>query len=308
MRKILVTAISGDIGNGVLKILKDTGDELYGCDVNRIAVGMDLVKVFWQSSYAVSENYIGELAEKCSEYGITHLIPVNEREIEVIDRNRKPFEERGIRLVMQSNRVLGTCLDKYLTAEELRKNGLPAPETFIRHADLPDPEAVYIVKPRRSNGSKHIMKGKGSELSDEFDGDYVYQAYIDSDDEYTVGVFRDGDVLNTIAFRRQLKNGYSNLVELVHDEELDRIAAECARLFDLTGYINIQLRKKDGRYFIFEINPRISGTVRFRSMLGFNDVLWWLDLLDGKHTEPYTCPYRTAVGIRELNEKMLIKE
>ena len=43
-------------------------------------------------------------------------------------------------------------------------------------------------------------------------------------------------------------------------------------------------------------------------MLGFNDVLWWLDLLDGKHTEPYTCPYRTAVGIRELNEKMLIKE
>ena len=152
------------------------------------------------------------------------------------------------------------------------------------------------------------MKGKGSELSDEFDGDYVYQAYIDSDDEYTVGVFRDGDVLNTIAFRRQLKNGYSNLVELVHDEELDRIAAECARLFDLTGYINIQLRKKDGRYFIFEINPRISGTVRFRSMLGFNDVLWWLDLLDGKHTEPYTCPYRTAVGIRELNEKMLIKE
>ena len=49
-----MTAISGDIGNGVLKILKDTGDELYGCDVNRIAVGMDLVKVFWQSSYAVS--------------------------------------------------------------------------------------------------------------------------------------------------------------------------------------------------------------------------------------------------------------
>lgn len=42
MRKILVTAVSGDIANGILKILQEQDAELYGCDVNSIAAGMDL--------------------------------------------------------------------------------------------------------------------------------------------------------------------------------------------------------------------------------------------------------------------------
>ncbi len=37
MRRILVTAISGDIGNGILKILKENGETGFGCDVNAYA-------------------------------------------------------------------------------------------------------------------------------------------------------------------------------------------------------------------------------------------------------------------------------
>ena len=41
LRRILITAISGDIANGILKILsEDDSNELYGCDVNEIAIGM----------------------------------------------------------------------------------------------------------------------------------------------------------------------------------------------------------------------------------------------------------------------------
>ena len=54
LRRILVTAISGDIANGILKILfEDKSNELYGCDVNEFAIGMIYVKQFWKCRYAI---------------------------------------------------------------------------------------------------------------------------------------------------------------------------------------------------------------------------------------------------------------
>lgn len=310
MRRILVTAISGNIGNGILKILReDESYILFGCDVNEIAVGMDMVEAFWQTRYAVEEGYVNDLLEKCKLYHITHLIPVNEREIEVIGKARKRFEELQIKLVIQEEALLGICLDKYKTAMFLSKHGFDVPATYLYMDDIKETDRKFICKPRKSNGSKDIFVfQKGADLSDKKTDDCIFQEYIDSEEEYTIGVFRHKKVSNIIAFKRELKNGYSNKVELSEDHNLYELALRLALLFDLEGYFNIQLKKADGQYFIFEINPRISGTVRFRHMLGFQDVLWWLDALDGNETETYTCAYHRAIGIRELNEKFLIME
>lgn len=310
MRKILVTAISGDIGNGILKILReDKSCILYGCDVNEIAVGMDLVEAFWQTRYAVEDGYVEDLLEKCKFYHITHLIPVNEREIEVIGKARKRFEKIRVKLVMQEEDLLETCLDKYKTAAFLSSHGFDVPATYLHLNDIEENDGRFICKPRKSNGSKDIfIFQKGADLSGKKTDGCIFQEYIDSEEEYTIGVFRCKEIVNIIAFKRELKNGYSNKVELSEDKNLYDLAHRLALLFDLEGYFNIQLRKSKGQYFIFEINPRISGTVRFRHMLGFQDVLWWLDALDGKETEPYVCTYHRAIGIRELNEKFLIME
>lgn len=308
MRRVLVTAISGDIGNGILKILKSQDNVLFGCDINEIAVGMDLVETFWQSKYAVDDNYIEDMLQKCIEHQITHLIPVNEREIEVIGRARQKFEEKGIKLVILNQNILDVCLDKYETAKLLREHGITVPDTYLGIEKIENSHEKYICKPRKSNGSKDIFfYVPGKDKAEKIDGsNYVVQQYIDSQEEYTVGVFRKEGHTNTIAFQRELKNGYSNLVKLVLDETLAQLAEQIADILDLKGYVNIQLRKFQGKYYIFEINPRISGTVRFRDMLGFSDVIWWLDMLDGKDVPSYHCQYQEAIGIRELNEKYLV--
>lgn len=306
MRRILVTAISGDIGNGILKILKDTDCVLFGCDVNKIAVGMDLVSEFKQCRYASEEGYVQEILDFCTEKKITHVIPVNEREIETLSPARNLFEAIGIKLVIQSEKILKICLDKYNTAKFLSEQGLCVPATFLSSENLED-NKKYIQKPRCSNGSKNIETASGLELKKQTVTDgTVFQEYIDSEDEYTIGVFRQNSITNVITFKRQLKNGYSNQVELVSENEFRLLAMRVADAFDLTGYINIQLRKSAGNLMIFEINPRISGTVRFRHMLGFSDVLWWLNLLDGIDNKEYKCEYTEAIGVRELNEKFLI--
>ncbi|MCM1082002.1 MAG: ATP-grasp domain-containing protein [Clostridium sp.] len=299
MRRILVTAISGDIGNGVLKILQEEKDVLlFGCDCNAVAVGMDLVSKFWQCPLAVHENYIDFILKICENYNIEYLIPVNEREIEIIGKNRHLFDARNIKLVIQQDNVLNICLDKARTMEFLDENGFDIPKTLSN--------IKYICKPRKSNGSKNMIVGNLLEALDS--DDYIIQEYIEGEGEYTVGIFKNADIENIIAFRRVLKNGYSYQVELVKDKKLHEIAHKVATLLNLSGYINIQLMLKNKRYYIFEINPRISGTVRFRDGLGFRDVIWWLDMLDGKKVEQYECKCKKAVGIKELNEKFLIKE
>lgn len=308
MRRILVTAVSGDIANGILKILQSENNVLYGCDVNEFAVGMDLVETFWRCKFAVDDYYIEEMLQKCMEYRITHLIPVNEREIEIIGKNRERFEKKGIKLVIQDQHILEICLDKYETAKVLREHCITVPDTYTSREQILDANGIYICKPRKSNGAKNIFLYTHPEDSQkELDlNNYVLQTYINSSEEYTVGVFRQEQCINVIAFRRELKNGYSNMVKLVYDEVILNLAKHVAKILDLKGYINIQLRKAEGKYYIFEINPRISGTVRFRHMLGFSDVVWWLDMLDGKVIPQYHCQYKEAVGIRELNEKYLV--
>lgn len=309
MKRILVTAISGDIANGILKILKEQSDcELYGCDINDIAVGMDLVKVFWKCSYAIAPRYVDELIKKCEEYKITHLIPVNEREIEVISAEKERFINTGVKLLIQDKRILDICLDKYRTYEYLKHSEIKVPNTYIdKIGTCWDGTQKYICKPRKSNGSKNLtIVSSQKELLKIDIENQVIQEYIDSDEEYTVGIFRYEDITNIIAFKRILRTGYSYYVELSHDNHLKSVAREIADIFFLKGYINVQLKKKDNRYYVFEINPRISGTVRFRHMLGFSDVLWWLDLLDGKSIGEYHCQYHNAIGIRELNEKFLV--
>lgn len=309
MRKILVTAISGNIGNGILKILKPQNCLLYGCDVNEFAAGMDLVQEYWQSKYAVQEGYLEELLEKCRHYGITHLIPVNEREIEVIGKERKKFEDIQVKVLIQSQEILNQCLDKYKTMQLLADHGLDVPDTYLIKDEIPYEEKCYICKPRKSNGSKGISVYQSKrDIVEQAGADFIYQEYINSDEEYTIGVFKNNNTVNVISFLRKLKDGYSYQVELSENESIVKIAHRVADLLELKGFINIQLRHLNGRYFIFEINPRISGTVRFRHLLGFQDVLWWLDLVDQKETEPYQSIYHKAIGIRELNEKYLILE
>ena len=308
MRRILVTAVSGDIANNILKILKEQGDcVLFGTDVNPIAVGMDQVAEFIIVPYAVDPSYIDTMLALCNKYSITHLIPTNEREVEVIGNNKIRFEQAGIKVMVQPENVLDICLDKYETARFLEEKGVSVPDTYISINEFPSDKKL-ICKGRKSNGSRDIMffESKAEYIDRKYSlEDVVFQEYIEGD-EYTVGVFGGNGIYSSIQFKRQLEGGHTCIVELVNNEQLADIAVRVARALDLEGYINIQLREKDSQFYIFEINPRISGTVAFRHTLGFDDVLWWLDVLDGKlDWHGYECRYKEAVGIREMCHKFL---
>lgn len=311
-RTILVSAIGGDVGHSVLKCLLHENDTLIGCDVIQYPTGLDMVDDSFISLPANHVNYVSHLLEKCQKYKVSHFIPISEPEISVVINHLDKFENAKIKVVINKKDITHCCLDKYLTAKKLKSNGLNVPDSYLVD-DFEPSGKRYIVKLRKSWGAKLLKvittKKELDEIRVSQSAPLIIQEYIDEpDNEYTVGVFSDGNEVRVIPFKRKLQGGYTKFVELIHDETIIHDAIKAAKKFGLVGSFNIQLRKSNGINYIFEINPRLSGTVHFRHLLGFKDVIWWLDTIDQLKIDEYENTYTRAIGVREMNEKFLLVE
>lgn len=313
MRRILISAIGGDVGHSILKCLQKSNDYLIGCDVIDYPVGLDLVQKYYKISHATEEDYLERVLQICKDNQITHFIPVSEPEIKKVSDNRFLFNECGIKILINSEKIIDICLDKYKTGCFLNEHNIQKMKICLAK-DYIDDGNNYIVKLRKSCGSKLLKVINNSEGLDEclnmyVAEDLVIQEYIDdSDEEYTVGIFGWNNDLRIIIFRRKLQGGFTKFVELVNDPVISSVCIKIAQVLELKGSINIQLRKKNNVCYVFEINPRLSGTTNFRNQLGFTDVIWWLEAIDGKTLNQYIPKYNYAIGIREMNEKFLIME
>ena len=104
----------------------------------------------------------------------------------------------------------------------------------------------------------------------------MIQSYIGSiDNEFTTAVYRDKNIFEVITFKRKLTGGMTSYATIENEKQLTEYARKIAVSFDLNGSINIQSRKLDDNFYIFEINPRLSSTIYIRDHFGFQDFLWW---------------------------------
>lgn len=309
MKKILVTAIGGDIGYGIVNAIRTGHHDLYivGCDVVKYNISRDLVNVFYECpAYSDEKKWLEFIEETIRIEKIDYFWPVTEPEMRLVRGNREYFD--GVRVIMNEENVLNIALNKQKTVDFLAEAGFDVPKIFTKDectgADYP-----MIVKAEFGCGSHEVETVYSyAELEKAYNRieSPIIQNYIgDIDHEYTMTVFSDGQTVNSIAFRRVLGfGGMSRYVELVHDDELTVMGEKLASLFELKGSINIQMRKSENRYYIFEINPRISSTIGFRRKLGFNDVDWWLDMVEGKAVAHFECTARKVYGARSVEEKL----
>src|SRR5262249_50030064 len=74
-----------------------------------------------------------------------------------------------------------------------------------------------------------------------------------------------------IVLRRDLIQGTTYRTELVQDDAVGAQIVAMAQALGVEGVCNFQFRIVDGQPFVFEINPRFSGTSGIRYLYGFND-------------------------------------
>jgi len=312
LKRILITGTGGDVAAGIVKCILSEMPEvvLFSCDIKQIIPYLNQFEKHFIIPGYDDENYWSAIQAICLEHKITHFFPTTEPEILIVNKHRNFFSNNSILLVINDEQILDIATSKYKTAMFLRNNGICVPDTYLP-SDLPDIlEYPLIVKPDFGRGSANVVKiNNYDELKNALKTvpEPVVQKYIGIEEqEFTVGVFSDGQTTRAISFRRRLGDGnMSVFVEVVHDAKLDSIAHAISNIFHLKGSLNIQLRYYNTLYYIFEINPRISSTVAFRHQMGFQDAIWWLQLLSGEHIEDYHCAKSGTIGIKVSEEHIL---
>ena len=305
---ILISGICGDIGCSAVRALRDSVSRIVGCDINQHSPVSDIVDKFYEAPPAsAKDHYIDFLRGVIREENICFFLPISEPEIEAVDSIREELEALGVRLLLNNEKILDNFLDKLSTVQYLNSIGIRVPKTTLLSNYDSSFGFPVIIKARKGSGSKSLWIADNSVdldyIKTKDNGDLIVQESIGlAKDEYTTGVFSDGQTTSSITFRRKLGFGGLSIEAVLENVPfLDNMAQKISKETGLVGSINIQSRRSGDIFIPYEINPRLSSTMLFRKRFGFDDAVWWLNVLLGKGYS-YLKKYKSGRAIRYLSE------
>lgn len=335
----------GGVGEQILKCLRMSSLEynIVGCDMNRNSMGLSMTDKAYLVPPAAAPHYIESILKICKENDIQALFHGSEPELKVLSRNRQVFKDNGIFIPFNQESVIETCMDKYLTMCFLQENGF-AIQKYWKVKGEGDLQRIdifpVVLKPSvDGGGSVNTFIAQNREELELF-GKYLLQIYNQFlvqeyvgkvDSEYTVGVLHgsDGEYINSIAVKKNILSGLSNKTcipnrtgrvdlgdilaissgvsqgEIGRFEEVTEPCRKIAKKLGCTAAVNIQCRIHNGQMYVFEINPRISGTSSLRAMVGYNepDILIRENILGEKIETDFA--YESGYIARGLSEKYI---
>ncbi len=291
----LVTGCGGDIGQSILKVLKShfPDRKIVGCDIHNFHAGVLLADQVFLVPKVHESDYTSALSEICDREKVNWIISASEPELRFFSLNTLPSIE-GVKWITANLQARIIGFDKYKTAEFLRDHHLPFPYTTLISDEAPE-NFPLLSKSRTGSGSKNIVTIQNQsdfEAAKILFPDSILQEIIsDNEGEFTAGLFRStsGEV-RSIIFWRTLLGGFSGYGKVVTRPIFAEFLRTLARHLDLCGSINVQFRVKNELPIVFEINPRFSSTVRFRDLMGFQDLIWSILDAEGIELPPYFYP------------------
>lgn len=316
---ILVTAVGGELGQSLIKALRlsTTSVVCYGTDIVPDSVGSAFVEKFFQVPPATHQDqYIEELNDICRNLNIDLVIPASEPEIVLLSRfGNMPC---GSLVICQPEHAIHTFGDKL--------NCMDAMEDIVDlalYADGTDQSQVerllsasgfpVVVKPRRSSGSRQLsIVNNRQQLTaalSNMDLPLVQDFIDDHFGEFSVGAFKSEKITSVICFKRELGPGGASWdAENLHDEDVMSYARKIIEGSQLTGSVNIQVRKSSNGVRLLEINPRFSSLVAVRALSGFTDLEWSIDLALGRASKIASLPFRGVKFKRFIHEVVDVGE
>jgi carbamoyl-phosphate synthase large subunit len=251
MVKILLTAVSGDLGSSTARALHKAGFGVVGVDMERYCPVLNFLEYFHSVPPAVSEAYFPAILKICEAQGISVVLPMSDVEIMAFNTHRRLFSDRNIALAINSPEILKTFFDKLETANFFADLGFTVPKTETWDGkSVPGVGFPLVLKPRSGSGSRHVRVFNTLRDFEEAgpvfqEVEMIAQEHIgSSNEEYTTGVFSGGKETSSITFRRVLgPGGYSKEVHLRDVPFMEEMSRRVADATQLVGSLNIQTRR-----------------------------------------------------------------
>jgi carbamoyl-phosphate synthase large subunit len=286
MKTILITGIGGDVAQGVATIVRECRPEfrLIGTDIHVEHGGELYVDAVFRVPRAEDAGYLSSLTSLIEREGVDIVIPTSEAELAAIGPLMHQLGKA--RWITSGYRAIAAGVDKLATVQMLRRLGLPAPWTIRADEALPE-SYPCILKDRFGSGSRSVLMindVREAESISRVRPKALFQELLRPvDREITCAVYRtQADTIGVLQMLRRLSGGLTTWARVIRDDAVERTCEVLARGLVLQGSMNVQMKLTDQGPRVFEINPRFSSTVLMRHKLGFTDVIWALDELEGR--------------------------
>jgi carbamoyl-phosphate synthase large subunit len=280
---ILVTGAGSLIGHGVLRSLRKIQDNdlfIVTADPDHRAAGHWLGNHATKIPLAKDDDYIGQLSSLIDHHHIDLVFVGTDPELRKIS---KSLDHLKATVVISKPNVIEIGDDKWLTAQFLRDNGFPFPDSAL-FDDKPSVDKLItrvgfplIAKPRVGARSAGVLQiNSASELSIlSTTSGYVLQEYLPEEPgEFTAGTMTyDGRCFSQVIFRRDLKEGNTYRAYTYSDDSHSRFLKDLSECIPgVYGPLNFQYRLRNSKPVVFEINSRFSGTTPMRTAVGVNEI------------------------------------
>ncbi len=318
--RMLITDIGHPVTPSTLESLRKIESTTFY--IVGIATDPDAVGAAWcDSDYVVPEpgspEYLAALLDICAREQIEIVVPWTDDEAWVIAEAAAIFEERDIATLCGSFDSIQRANDKGRMLSELKQTDIPTadfelasgPEEMEQAARrLGYPEKRVMVKPRVGSSSLgqcvldakvdllhrqqqlplssflamlHEAQKSGATMPD-----YIVMQYLPGE-EFSVDILADqGEALYIIPRRRlEAVEGVSVVGEAIANPEVRQIAARIIKHFGLHLNVNMQFKYSEvagGQPMVYDINPRISGTIVANAAAGVNMLYYGIRFALGK--------------------------
>jgi len=234
---------------------KDTDQipmRLITADADPLSSGLFLADKGYVIPKADDPKFIPELLKICKKEKVKILIPISDYELFIIAKNKKRFENIGVKMAVSKPSVYAFTENKLKVHQWFNENDIPCPKITEQ---LP-----VIVKPMIGSGSKDVYKAETKRELDYYKEKvdfYFIQKFIKGQ-EYTIDGLCDlkGKMLYALPRKRlEVKGGMCVKAETEYNEEMVEYARKISEGLGLVGAFNIQVIKNKKLYFI-EVNNR----------------------------------------------------
>jgi carbamoyl-phosphate synthase large subunit len=295
---IAVTGIGSLIGQAVIKSIRRSNLK---DKINIIGFDYfdDTVGSFWiEEKYILPdilkpgvtrEEWLDVIVKVIIDRDIKMLFVGVDFELPIFAKHKEDIEKKTEAIIMvSSTEVVEIADDKYLTYEFLKNNELLYPESYLPgETDYDKLRYPVIVKPRKGARSIGVYKVKDKDhllkVLDSADGQVIQECVGNDVDEFTCGtIYLNDELKKVIVLRRSLKEGNTFISNYKNDfpEIITKYLKEVTDRLKPFGACNFQLRlDENGLPKIFEINARHSGTTYIRSLFGYKEIEYIINLL-----------------------------
>lgn len=292
---ILVTGVGAIIGYGIIKSLRKSkyNCNIIGIDIYDDAAGRAWCDRFIRAIPACDIRYIDFVTDIINQYSIDLVFFGTEQELNKVSDSKKKLGSLYSKFVINRKEIIDLADDKWKTYNFLidsKMNAIPSTldDDYTSVCDLLGDE--FLLKPRKSYAGKGIVKISDEESFVYYKNriakdNYMVQKIIgDVEHEYTASAFcfGDGNCIKPIIMRRKLsQEGATAKAWVIEEQEIEEYVLKIIEVLKPIGPTNFQFRKEGNKYYLLEINPRISSATSLRASFGYNEsemcIDWFLN-------------------------------